>query len=81
MTRDEVLEHICTTVALVYQSIGDYTEASDGFCKKCPFWNKPNAFSHSGKTLRYVRDAVVAKLKADGYQIANIYDSETGDPK
>ena len=78
MKRDEVIEHVCQTVALAYQSIGDFIEPSDGFCDKCPYANTAH-FQHSGKTLRYVRDAVVAKLKDDGYKIADGFDPMTGD--
>ena len=68
MTKDEVIQHLCETVALVYRSIGDYTHPSDGFCPKChralgPSWN----FEHAGHTLEYVRQAVIDKLIADGH--------------
>ena len=78
MTKEEVIENLCQTVALAYRSIGDYTSPSDGFCPKCPHADTHH-FSHSGDTLRYVREAVVAKLKADGFQIADGFDPETGD--
>ena len=78
MTRDEVIEHLCQTVALVYASIGDYSNPSDGFCRRCPYAGTEH-FRHSGETLRYVRNAVVAKLKADGITIAGGFDSDTGD--
>ena len=80
MKKDEVIEHVCQTVALVYHSMRDYAEPSDGFCLRCqrrPF--RDSNYQHSGKTLRYVRDAVVAKLKADGYAIDFSFDPITGD--
>ena len=79
MTRDEVIEHVCTTVSMAYHSIGDFTEASDGFCHRCRAIYPESCFQHSGKSLRYVRDAVVAKLKADGFKICDGFDPETGD--
>lgn len=78
MKREEVIEHVCQTVALVYRSIGNYSKPSDGFCRHCPFALTED-FHHSGETLRYVRDAVVAKLKADGIEIAHGFDPVTGD--
>jgi hypothetical protein len=78
MNKDEVIEHLCQTVSLVYNSIGDYSEPSDGFCARCPNHASPY-FRHSGNTLRYVRDAVVAKLKADGIAIDSGFDPVTGD--
>lgn len=79
MNKQQVIEHVCTTVALVYRSIGDYSEPSDGFCHRCQNRNTPQHFRHSGATLRYVRDAVVDKLKADGIAIADGFDPVTGD--
>ena len=80
MTKPEVIEHVCQTVALAYHSIGDYSHASDGFCRKCPKGKKAD-YRNSGKTLRYVRDAVVAKLLADGIAVASGFDPITGDQK
>lgn len=68
MTREEVIEHLCQTVALVYHSIGDYSNPSDGFCHICePFVQ--HSYQHSGETLEYVRNAVVEKLRADGVKL------------
>jgi hypothetical protein len=69
MTRNDVLKHLCRTVALVYRTQDDYSQASDGFCELCP-GGKPDSkwnFQHSGKTLEYVRRAVIKALVADGY--------------
>ena len=71
MTREQVIRHLCTTVALVYRSVNDYTEPSDGFCQRCRVENSNlGEFRHSGRTLRYVRQAVVEKLQEDGYKLA-----------
>ncbi len=67
MTRDEVLEHLCQTVSLVYRSKGDYSHPNDGFCHQCPAQNSPVwFFQHDGDILAYVRAAVVRQLIADG---------------
>jgi hypothetical protein len=66
LTKEEVIRHLCETVALAYHSIGDYSSPSDGFCDQCPTFG---SFQHSGKMLDYVRDAVIAKLKADGVKL------------
>lgn len=63
MTRDEVIEHLCETVALVYRTRDNYNKPSDGFCHKCKIFG----FQHSGLTLDYVRRAVIKQLVADGY--------------
>ena len=68
MTQEEVITYVCRITALVYLSIGDYSHASDGFCKICPNTNRPN-FRHDGKTLEYIKQAVIEKLKKDGYEI------------
>jgi hypothetical protein len=78
MTRDQAIESACQTMTLAYHSIGDYMHESDGFCHRCPH-SHGNDFRNAGKTLAYVRAAVVAKLKADGYKIADGFDPETGE--
>ena len=79
MTKDEVIEHLCVTRSMAYRSMADYSFPCDGICKRCArlWWT----FEASGRMERYIRDAVVAKLKADGYTIADGFDSETGDEK
>ena len=72
MTKTEVIREMCLITAMVYHSIGDYEWPSDGFCDLCPAskydeWN----FRHAGKTIDYVREAVVEKLKRDGIEIAD----------
>lgn len=60
----------CGIAALVFRSIGDYSRPNDGFCLQCPAgqpgstWN----FQNCGETLRYVLDATIEKLKADGIE-------------
>lgn len=69
MTRDQVLENLCQTVALVYRTLDDYSAPSDGFCHKCPASRHEDwTFQHSGQTLDYVRQAVIEKLEKDGYK-------------
>lgn len=81
MTRNDAIKHACETVALAYHSIGDYTEPSDGFCRDCNPSDKPaSSYLNSGNALRYVRDAVVEKLRRDGFVIEDGFDSDTGDP-
>lgn len=69
MTKDDVIKHVCRTVALVYRSIGDYSRASDGFCSVCEADLKGFNFQHDGITLDYVRQAVIEKLKRDGFTV------------
>ena len=78
MTIDESIEHACATMALAYLSIGDFSSASDGFCHRCPHDRSPH-YRNGGKALEYVRRAVVAQLKRDGYTIHGGFDPETGD--
>jgi len=78
MKRTQVIQELCGIVGMVYRSIGDYSHPSDGFCDKCienhPGWN----FQHDGITIEYVRKAVLAQLKRDGYAINEGWDPETG---
>lgn len=79
MKQHEVIRHLCETVALAYRSIGDYSEACDCFCDSGLFSGTAD-FQHSGKTLKYVRQAVLEKLKADGVKIEAGFNEATGDP-
>lgn len=68
MTKEEVITHLCETVSLVYHTQGDYRRPSDGFCAKCAARQTSEwTFEHAGKTLEYVREAVLRALKQDGY--------------
>lgn len=80
MTREEVLYEVCSIVALVYDSIGDYTRASDGFCTTCMERNY-GYYENDGAAIEYVRLAVVAALNRDGYEIHQGFDPLTGKQK
>ena len=80
MTRNEAIEQACSIIALAYHSLGDFTEASDGFCQKCTKnlsdgWQYRNA----GNAIAYVRRAVLNQLKQDGHEIASGFDPQTGE--
>lgn len=79
MTSEEAVVHACITMALVYESMGDYSYPTDGFCKRCPFHNDKEAFKNNGKILTYVRQAAVQRLIRDGYSIAPGFDPITGE--
>jgi len=66
MTHDEVIEHLCRTVQIIGDTKKDYSHASDGFCKTC--LSRGIRFEHAGFTLAYVREAVIEKLRKDGYE-------------
>jgi hypothetical protein len=79
MTRDEAIKDACSIVSLAYRSIGDYSHASDGFCHTCVNKHGPTwGFANQGFVLNYVRRAVVAALKLDGFTIPKGFDPETG---
>lgn len=80
MTKVEAITEACEIIALAFHSIGDYTHSSDGFCPRCQcmpsMYGKD--YRNDGKAIEYVRQAVLAKLKADGFKIAETFDSDTG---
>ena len=82
MNREEAIKEACGIIALAYQSIGDFRYASDGFCSECERDLEPNwDYKNDGYALDYVRQAVVDKLKADGYTIPSNFDPNTGTVK
>jgi hypothetical protein len=79
LSKEEAIKEACSIVALAYRSIGDYRHASDGFCQTCKDQHGPAwGFANQGFTLDYVRQAVVAALKRDGFTIHKGFDPETG---
>lgn len=79
MKLNEVIKEYCRIQALVYLSIDDPTNPSDGFCEDCPGSTNPQYFRHSGDTIKYIRQAVLEKLRADGHSIAEGFNPETGE--
>ncbi len=78
MRQEEVERDACRILALAYHSIGDYSQPCDGFCDLCPCSGDPESFRHHPKVLDYVRQAVLEKLRRDGYEIGEGFDLETG---
>lgn len=79
MTSEEAVVHACTTMALAYKSMEDYSYPTDGFCRCCAFSDDKEAFKNDGRVLTYVRQAVVQRLLRDGYSIAPGFDPITGE--
>lgn len=87
MTRQEAITEACEITALVYHSIGKYRHAADGFCDKCPAARRERDFPgappsvlyrNEGRVFAYIRKAVLAQLKKDGYAVAEGFDTRTG---
>lgn len=76
----ETIREMCSIRALAYQSIGDYTYASDGFCDKCPNARPETSyqFRDDGRMTEYVRLAVLEKLQRDGHAVAPGFSPVTG---
>ena len=82
MTKEEVIQHLCETVACVFHTKHEYEYPSDGFCRECERDCGCGDFQHSGRTLAYVRDAVIEKLIRDGYKPAfDTFSESEKDPK
>ena len=78
LKKEEVIREYCRIAALVYHSIGDYTNPNDGFCDLCPHSSNPTSFRSSPGVIDWIREAVVARLKSEGIIIAEGFDPETG---
>lgn len=76
---NEVLREYCRISALAYSSIGDYNYASDGFCDVCPNHNRPENYRNNGLVIAFVREAVLEKLKREGFSINEAFDPATGE--
>ena len=66
MTKQDAIRHACTTVGFAYNSIGDFRYPSDGFCDECEVYGDAQ-YQNKGDALRYVRIAVLEKLRRDGF--------------
>jgi hypothetical protein len=82
MTRDEAIVQACEIMALVQHSIGDYSSSADGFCSLCPAATSHGKWTYrnEGRVFDYVRSAVLAQLRADGFEINSAFSKETGRP-
>lgn len=67
MTKEEAIAYACRIVAMAYRSIGDYSSPCDCFCMNSHI--PDSHYQNTGDVLRYIRTAVVEKLKADGHRI------------
>lgn len=74
MKRKKVIEELCELVSITYNSIGDFSKPSDGFCYRCKRIEegfkvsgiKPR-YQNAGHIVEYIRQAVFEKLERDGY--------------
>ena len=80
MNQPEAIREACSIVALAFHSIGDYRSPSDGFCDQCPNHHSTH-YQNAGRTLKYVRLAVLKQLKRDGYKIHKGFNARTGKEK
>lgn len=76
MTKDEAIIEACAIISLAFHSLQDYKYANDGFCSKCDIPN--SSYMNDGRMLRYVRLAVVQRLKREGIKIADGFNKRTG---
>jgi hypothetical protein len=72
LTRKEVIEQMCEIRGLVYHSIGNYADACDCLC------DFTSDFRSTDFEINYIKQAVIEKLKRDGYRISEFYDPESG---
>lgn len=73
MNRQETIEAVCEIIGVAYNTIGDYSHASDCFCEECQFYR------NEGKAIEYVRRAVNRALIADGLTPIRNIDESTGE--
>jgi hypothetical protein len=76
MTKDEAITEVCAIIGLAFHSLKDYSHLSDGFCSTCNLSN--DAFRNEGRMIKYVRMAVVQRLKREGIPIAAGFHKQTG---
>ena len=67
MTRQETISKVCAIVGLVFQSRGDFSQASDCFCDENQF--PSYSYQNGGGAIEYIRMAVVQQLIKDGYTV------------
>ena len=77
MTKDDAIEQSCSIIALAYHSLGDYTTASDGFCRRCDDIPRLE-YRNEGLAIEFVRLAVVEALNARGIKVDRGFDPITG---
>lgn len=75
--QKEVIRDLCSLQALVWNCLDpNATTSSDCFCEKQSM--KGESYRHENLSLEYIRNAVVEKLKADGYTFPEGYEPVLG---
>ena len=68
-----VLEELCSLVSLAWNATDPKAEtASDGFCYRCPNGlgsGMSRYFRHEGRSIEYLRGALLQRLERDGIPI------------
>ncbi len=67
MTKSQVITEVCGIVALAFFSINDLNKSSDCFCEDGH--GIDSHFQNDGETIAYVRQAVIEKLRRDGFDV------------
>ena len=67
MTREKAIIAVCDIVGVAFHSIANYNKSSDCFCS---FPKEGEAhYQNDGETIAYVRQAVIEKLRRDGFDV------------
>ena len=80
MTVIQATRELCSIMGLAQKSIRDFEHPNDGVCDLCRGRTSVE-FENSGKSIEYVRAAVVDALRRDGHTIAKGFDPVTGATK
>lgn len=73
--HSDVIRAVCEIQALVAHAKAEYTLPNDGFCDEC-MKARPGTFQSCGTEIDYIREAVVAKLAADGHAIPDGFNED-----
>ena len=69
MTKEQAIEAACITISMVYHTRNDYSEPTDGFCKKCDEIHKGVTYQNSGETAEFIFDILEQKLLNMGLKV------------
>lgn len=86
MKRIEIIREMCSIMALAWNAIDpEWKNSCDGFCDSCPFGIRRTDeqiepyYRNTGDAVKFVRTAVVEKIKRDGLKIARGWNPKTGE--
>ena len=72
-TAEKMITKFCALQSAVAHTRKDYENANDCFCPESSFKEDPDLYRNDETAYDYIRQAVIEKLKADGFDVSETF--------